>query len=272
MDYPEPACPLDPASVTGKPDSKPTGTAADIPALIARLDAYYGKEDYSSAESLLIEEKENVRSRGDWRSLLSILSEELGLYRKTMNEKEALRAVEESCALIEGHRMGRTVSGATVLLNAATTLKCFGKTADSEKIFEHVSRVYADNLDPSDYRFAGLYNNMALTFVDLGKFQQAEQYYHMALNVLERCENSQCDEAITWCNLAECYERQDSEDERISKCMEKAGDCLLSLDVRLDGYYTFAVSKCLPAFDRFGFFWYSAQLKKRLEQHNGISG
>ena len=271
MDHQEPACPFDTTAYTGVPDSAPTMTVEDIPALIARLDRLYAREDYPAAETLLKEAKERALAGNDWRSRLSIVSEELGLTRKMMKEPEALVAVREAKQLIEEHGMGRTVSGATVLLNAATTLKCFGRAEESEPLFEHVARVYADYLDRTDYRFAGLYNNMALTFTDLGKYEKAERYFGLALDTLEHCDNSLCDTAVTWVNLAECYDRQDSEDERISACMEQAGECLLSPEVPMDGYYAFTVGKCLPDFERFGFFYYTAQLKKRMEHINGLS-
>ncbi|MBO6014872.1 MAG: hypothetical protein J6P48_05320 [Oscillospiraceae bacterium] len=271
MDIQEPACPFDTSAYTGTPDSVPQGTAEDIPALIEELDRLYASEDYPAAEALLRKAKEKTVLGNDWRSRLSIVSEELGLTRKMMKEAEALAAIDEARKLIQEHGMGRTVSGATVLLNAATTLKCFGRAEESEPLFEHVARVYTDNLDCRDYRFAGLYNNMALTFEDLGRFGKAERCFALALDTLEYCDNSFCDKAVTWVNLAECYDRQDCEDERIAECMERAGECLLSPEVPLDGYYTFTVGKCLPAFERFGFFTYTAQLKKRMEEINGLS-
>ncbi len=271
MDIQEAACPFDISVHTGIPDRAPHETVEDIPALIEQLDCLYAREDYPAAEALLRKAKEKTLYGNDWRSRLSIVSEELGLTRKMMKEAEALAAVGEAKQLIEEHGMGRTVSGATVLLNAATTLNCFGRAAESEPLFEHVARVYADHLDHRDYRFAGLYNNMALTFEDLGRFGKAEYYFALALDTLEYCENSFCDKAVTWVNLAECYDRQNSDDERIAACMERAGECLLSSEVPLDGYYTFTAGKCLPAFERFGFFSYTAELKKRMEEINGLS-
>ena len=271
MDHQEPACPFDTSAYTGTPDSTLTLTAEAIPALIERLDRRYAREDYPAAESLLKEAKARTLTVNDWRSRLSIVSEELGLTRKMMKEPEALAAIDEAKQLIEDHDMGRTVSGATVLLNAATTLKCFVRAEESEPLFEHVARVYSDHLDCTDYRFAGLYNNMALTFADLGRYEKAERYFGLALDTLEHCDNSLCDTAVTWVNLAECYDRQDSEDERIVACMEQAGECLLSPEILVDGYYAFTVGKCLPAFERFGFFYYTAQLRKRMEHINGLS-
>ncbi len=271
MEYRDTDCPFDFAPLIGSPDCAPGRKVLDVPAIIRRLDELYAREDYPGAQALLKREKQQARLNDDWRSCLSLVSEELGLYRRTLQEKQAMDAVEEARSLIEEHRMGRTVSGATVLLNAATTLKCFGRIRESADLFRHVSAVYADNLDSRDYRFAGLYNNMALTLVDLEEYPQAERYFRLALKVLSRCENSLCDQAATWCNLAECYERQNDEDSRIAECMEEAGSCLLSPEAAPDGYFSFTAKKCLPVFDRTGFFWYAGQIRKKLEETDGVS-
>ena len=167
--------------------------------------------------------------------------------------------------------MGRTVSGATVLLNAATTMKCFGDAEGSVPLFEHVLTVYSENLDPGDYRFAGLYNNMALSYEDTGRYEKAESFFKMALDVLEKLEDTDNDIAVTWCNLAELYYSQNCEDERVSECMEKAGEILLEPELIHDGYFAYTVSKCIPLFDGLGFFYYASRLRKILEEMNGVS-
>ena len=195
-----------------------------------------------------------------------MLSELLGYHRRDGNREKAMAAVNGALDLIREHRMGSTVSGATVLLNAATTLKCFGRAAESLPIFEHVSRVYANHLDPTDYRFGGLYNNMALSYADVGRFDRAEQTFRLALGVIARCPNPDNEMAVTWCNLAELYDRQDPEDPRIETCMEKAWEHLNAPSLPRDGYHAFTISKCAPSFDYFGYFLYSKELKERAEK------
>ena len=208
---------------------------------------------------------QKARSQKDWRAELTILSELLGQVRRSLKEEKGIRTVNEVLTLLHNHTLGSTVSGATILLNAATTLKCFGRAEQSIPIFRHVSRVYADNLDPQDYRFAGLYNNMALSFSDVGDFLSAEKYFQLACTVLEKCPGTENDRAVTLCNQAECYDAQDPEDPQIGACLEKAWSNLNAPELKRDGYHAFTISKCAPTFDRLGYFLYASELRKRAE-------
>ena len=263
MDHNEFCCIFDASQYTGTPDSHPCPHAVDVPETIRALDALYAEGREREAESFLEGKLARARQGGDWRAELSMLSELLGQYRRSMNEEKGLAAVNEALALIREHRMGQTVSAATVMLNAATTLKCFHHAGESIPIFTHVARVYADHLDPSDYRFAGLYNNMALSYDETGDLPSAERFFKLALKVIEKTEHPGNDSAVTWCNLAEMYARRDPEDPRIDECMEKAWACLSDPKLPHDGYHAFTISKCAPTFDYFGYFLYAKQLRER---------
>ena len=265
MDYKEPFCCFDSSQYTGTPDSEPCPRSLNVQDLIRQLDGLYNAGQEQEAGAFLEHWRKEAQRIGDWRGELSLLSEMMGHYRRDRNEEKGLAAVLDGMELIRLHRMGRTVSGATVLLNAATTMKCFGKAEESLPVFRHVSRVYGDNLDPTDYRFGGLYNNMALSYEDVGDYRQAEQTFQMALRVIARCPNPDNELAVTWCNLAELYDKQDPEDPRINDCMEKAWEHLNEPSLPRDGYHAFTISKCAPSFDYFGYFLYSRELKKRAE-------
>ena len=266
MDYMEPRCCFDASQYTGVPDSAPTGETVPVPALIKELDALYNEGREPEAGVFLETWRWKARALGDWRGELSLLSELMGHYRRDKNREKGLRSVEDGLAIIREHRLGSTVSGATVLLNAATTMKCFGKAAESVPVFEHVCRVYADNLDPLDYRFGGLYNNMALSYADVADYEKAELCYKRAMKVIEHCVDPDNELAVTLCNMAEMYERMDPEDERIGQCMEAAWEHLNVPELPKDGYHAFTISKCAPSFDHFGYFLWSKILKERAEK------
>ena len=266
MDHDEFCCIFDTSQYTGAPDTAFCPSALDVPALIRETDGLNASGRERDARDLLEKSLAEARTHADWRSGLTVLSELLGQYRRTGEKDKGLRTVNEALALIRAHGLGRTVSGATVMLNAATTLKAFGHAKDSIPIFTHVARVYADNLDPADYRFAGLYNNMALSYDETGDIANAERCFHLALAVLEKLGRQENDRAVTWCNLAELYGRRDPEDERVGECLEKAWDCLNAPGLARDGYHAFTVSKCAPCFDYYGFFLYAKQLRERAEK------
>ena len=266
MDHNEFCCIFDASQYTGVPDGSPCPQAVDVPAAVRALDALYaaGREDEAGA--FLDERIAEARRGGDWRAELSLLSEQLGQVRRSMDGEKGLRAVHDALALIREHRMGQTVSGATVMLNAATTLKCFGRASESIPIFTHVARVYASHLDPADYRFAGLYNNMALSYDDIDDVESAERFFMLALKTIEQTVHPENDSAVTWCNLAEMYGKRDLEDERIGDCLEMAWDCLSAPDLPRDGYHAFTISKCAPTFDYYGYFLYAKELRERAEK------
>lgn len=266
MDHNEFCCVFDTSQYTGTPDTAPCPNVLSVPLLIQEVDELCGAGHEREARDLLESSLAKVRAHSDWRSELTVLSELLGQYRRTGEADKGLWAVRDALELVRVHHMGRTVSGATVLLNAATTLKAFGHAKDSIPIFTHVARVYADNLDPSDYRFAGLYNNMALSYDETGDVPNAERCFKLALAILEKLDRQENDCAVTWCNLAELYGRRDPEDERIGECLEKAWDCLNAPGLAHDGYHAFTISKCAPCFDYYGFFLYAKELRERAEK------
>lgn len=263
MDIFEPSCCFDTSAYTGTPDTAPTGETVDVPELISRLDALYDSGKEPEAGRFLESWREKAAAMGDWRGELSILSELMGHYRRSKEKEKGLRAVNDGLEIIKAHGMGSTVSGATVMLNAATTMKCFGEAKASVPVFEHVCRVYAAHLSPEDYRFGGLYNNMALSYADIGEYDKAEGHFRLAMGVIKRCKDPDNELAVTLCNMAEMYDRQDHEDERIARCMEQAWEHLNAPELPRDGYHAFTISKCAPSFDYFGYFLYAKELKER---------
>ncbi len=263
-------CCFDASEYTGLPDSEPCPGALDVPAIIRGLDALYARGREDEAQDYLERHLAEAREVGDWRAELSVTSELLGQYRRSMDRDKGLAAVERALTLVREHRMGRTVSGATVLLNAATTLGCFGEHESALPIFRHVSRVYAERLDPHDYRFAGLFNNMAQSHAALGETAQAEELFLSAIRIMEGLAGGENEIAVTLCSLAELYDAADPEDGRIAECLERAWACLDDPALAKDGYWAFMASKCVGAFDRLGFFLYAKELEERIRTiHEG---
>ena len=265
-DYTEPCCCFDASQYTGIPDACPVSDPVNVPEVIAGLDRLNNSGREAEGMAYLEQWLAVCRQKGDWRAELSVLSELLGQYRRRGEREKGIQAVNGTMELLRSHSMGSTVSGATILLNAATTMKCFSLARESIPVFRHVCRVYADHLDPLDYRFAGLYNNMALSCDDVGDVESAERYFMLALKTIEQTVHPENDSAVTWCNLAEMYGKRDLEDERIGDCLEMAWDCLSAPDLPRDGYHAFTISKCAPTFDYYGYFLYAKELRERAEK------
>ncbi len=238
----------------------------NIKEIISQLDSHFSRNDLISAEKLLEDSVSAARKENDWASELSLLSEQMGFYRRNNRRDKALSAVEEGIELIKAHRLENTVSGGTILLNAATTLKAFGNPEESIKVFEVAKKTLEEKLGADDFLLSGLYNNMALTLVDLKKYTDAEKYYNKALEILEKHNNGKNEQAVTYCNMAYLYYGENPEDERIDLVMKKAEAILDGKDLTKDGYYAFTASKCLSAFEFFGFFVFAEELKRRVKK------
>lgn len=265
QDYSEPICCFDASSYTGSPDSPPSFRAVDVYDVLKRSDSLRDAGDTAAAEALLVSARDTAAEAGDWSSEITMLSELAGLYRYMRLEDRALSVCSDIFGLLREHHLGHTVAGATVLLNAATTLTSYGRHSGALDVFAHVSRVYMDHLDPSDYRFASLFNNMAAAYKDSGEYQNAERCYNFALSSLNRDKGRENDIAVTLCNLADLYNSLDPEDGRVNACMERAWEYLNAPGLPRDAYHRFTISKCLSAFDSLGYFAYAKELRERLK-------
>ena len=263
-DYMDSCCCFDASEYQKAPDHSPCDHAVPVPQIIERLDGLFQKGMEEEAGEFLRDWRTRAHGMGDWRGELSLLSELMGYYRRTAESDAGLDACSRGMDIIKDHGLANTVSGATVLLNAATTMKAFGKAKESLPIFEHVCRVYQNNLAPDDYRYGGLYNNMALSYDDVGNYEKAEICFMQAMKTIKTCVQPEYELAVTCCNLAHMYDHQNPEDPRINEYMEQAWEYLNSKNIPRDGYYRFTVSKCLDAFRYFGFFLYVKELEGRI--------
>lgn len=246
--------------------TEPLGRIA-VARFMEKLDACYAKDDMDAAGRILDFWYREASALRDTHGELSVVSEMLGYYRKTGERERALWAVqraEELIALTEGQG---TVSGATVLLNAATTLKAFGEAERALPLYETAGEIYRASLDSSDARMGGYYNNYALALTDLGRYQEAEECYNKAIAVMEKTQDGMPDCASSYVNMAHLYETwYGPESDRIGPCMEKALALLTAGETKQDSYYAFVCTKCAPSFDYFGYFRAAAALKERAKK------
>ncbi len=175
---------------------------------------------------------------GDRKGELTVLSELMGHYRMSNDPARGLAVIADGIKLLDELQLGETVSGGTILINAATALHSFGKYDEAEKIYLQAYRAYTLNLPANDLRFAGLFNNMASVFAAKGDVSTAEAYYFEALEVLKDSGN-QPDYAVTLVNIAQL-----GNTEYFDRAMAVFDDPAL---IR-DGYYAHSCLKCVPAF------------------------
>lgn len=257
-DYEEPRCPLaKPSSVTPIPTGR----------VIEKLDEYYAKNDMDGAERHLQYWLATAEQGNDERGRLTVLNEQVGLYRKLMRP-EALTACKEALRLGEKLQSG-TITLGTTLINVATAYKAFGDAAGAMPLYERARKIYEKELPAGDARLGGLYNNMALAAMDLQDYSGAETLFRKALSVMEQVEDGKPEQAITYCNLADLTAaRQGMEDgeKEINACLETAMTLLDAPENRRDGSYAYVCEKCAPTFGYYGFFRYENELNRRTRE------
>ena len=253
FDYKEPSCPLSDGKKFYYPSADDPKGEIPVRRIIEKLDAFYAKNDTAGAGEFLCRwEKEAVELR-DKRGELSIVNELMGHYRKEGMRGEALDAAGRGEALVSELDLSDTVSGATVLLNAATVYKAFGMPEEAVRLYASASRVYRRDLGEFDIKLAGLCNNSALALCDLGRYDEAEELFAEAAAIMAAAPRGGCDEAATYVNMAHMYEtRYGREDARVDECMSAAWQILDSENTERDSYYAFVSSKCAPSYEHFG--------------------
>ncbi len=221
--------------------------------VIEKLDICFSTDDLTGAEALLDYWESEGHALGDERGLLSVLNEKIGLYRRCQKEEKGIAAVEEALALVDSLGLAGTFAGGTILLNAATTLKAFGRAKEALPLYRRAEAAYRESLAPDSYEWAALYNNMALTCEELADSERAEELYQKAIALLEKEGQHDGEIAVSYVNLAHLYDRSCPEDkDRVKGALSSAWEFLNSPRQPHDSNYAFICSKCAPSFTAFG--------------------
>ena len=233
--------------------------------IIGKLDSLFARNDMSGAGRLLEYWENEARALGDNKGLIEILNEEIGYYRRTKDKDRALNSVYEAFDLIKEMYEEENISAGTVFLNGATTLKAFGRLDESLPYYEKAGKIFEDLLSEDDYRMAAYYNNAAAAYEEAGKTEKAAGYYIKAIGILQKKGDSHADAAVSFVNLAHLYYRSDPTDGKIYECMDKAYDAIVSEAAVRDGELAFTISKCIDAFEFFGYFALEKELRLIME-------
>ena len=233
--------------------------------ILSKLDEYLNKNDYPSAERHLKFWLSEASQASDISTELLIQNELMGLYRKLGKKQEAFEALDTAINKISSYGIGNQVGAATTYLNAATVYKAFDLPNMSIPLFEKAKTIYESELEASDSRLAGLYNNMALALVDLKRFSEANKLYESAISILKSSDIDSLEIAITYLNMASAAEAEFGlldANETIDSYLKQAKE-LLEKCSKKNGYYAFVCEKCASVFGYYGYFLYENELKKR---------
>ena len=259
-DYEEPQCLL---------NMHPEVTPIPVSRIIEKLDSYLNRNDYGAAERHLCYWLSEAEAGSDMRGKLTVLNEQIGLYRKTGKKKECLEVITTALELSDSLGIENSATYGTTLVNAATGYKACGMAKEALPLYRRAKTVYEAVLDQNDGRLAGLYNNMALTLTELKEFREAEELFHQAMAILEKQKNGELEIAITCLNLADLVAAEsglEAGENEIEKLLLKAEELLDTESLPRDGYYAFVCEKCAPVFGYYGYFLTEQELVRRARE------
>lgn len=234
--------------------------------ILNKLDDLLSRNDYTGAENHLKHWLSEAELSNNRQIILLISNELMGLYRKLGKKDEALLFSARALNEINEMNISDNIGAATTYINAATVYKAFGMPKKSIPLFEKAKKTYELQLTVTDPRLGGLYNNMALAFVDLKNFSEAFALYEKALKVMENIPNGKPESAITYLNMASAAEAQkgiENAEKEISEYLDKATALLDESANDNSGNYAFVCEKCAPVFGYYGYFYYEKELKNR---------
>ena len=260
-DYMDPLCVL-----RGMPGEIASPQPIHLGRVMEKLRIYEDQNDWPAVEKHLIYWLAEAEANRDERGQLTLHNELMGFYRKQGNRDEALSHACLASELVEKLGMEDTVTAGTTWVNAGTVHEAFRDPVGGIAFFEKARENYERNLPETDERRGGLYNNMALALTSCGRYQEAQEMFRNALNVMEQQEHGEPEQAITLLNMADALEAELGPEEAAEfteEYLDRAAALLDAEDLPRNGYYAFVCEKCAPVFGHYGYFAEEAELMKR---------
>ncbi|MGN0549714.1 MAG: tetratricopeptide repeat protein [Acutalibacteraceae bacterium] len=224
----------------------------NITRFIDRLDACFNRNDMRAARECIEYWENEARQNNDDRGLLTVLNEAVGYYRRSKKKTKALKAMEESLSLVEKLGLSDSLSGATIYINAATTLSFFGRVQEGLELYEKAEACYQVNGGTQTYEYAALLNNKAATLNELKRYDEAETNWKNAIEILKKVGYHDGEIAISLVMLAHLtFDRDDTAYEQVEALLDEAWDYINSDNQPKDGNYAYVLRKCAPSFDYF---------------------
>ena len=228
----------------------------DMQKILEQVDRYFEENKGEEAENLMQQAAAQAVQEGDHSGLLQLLNELLGYYRETGQEENALTMAGQAIAQAERMGLQGTIPYATTLLNVASAYRVFGRLEESMGYYLQVQTLYHELLEPDSMFMAGLKNNMALLYQEMGDFAQAKRSLQEALSIVER-KDAAYETGVSCANLAStCIQLEELEEAR--------GYALRSMEVFrranvMDNHYAAAQSAMGAYFFRKGDFGQAAE-------------
>lgn len=165
------------------------------------LDCLFSNGDLEKVEPYFQENMEQAMKEQDISARISILNEMMGFYRETSQYDKARKTIQEVLELIDIAGLADSLPHATTLLNAGNALRAAGDLEQAMKDYSQVFALFEGRVPRMDFRYAELYNNVALLYQELGRYDMACQSLQNALEIVEQIPGKEFQQAVTLTNL-----------------------------------------------------------------------
>lgn len=224
----------------------------NIKRFITKLDSFFATDDLEGAKNHIEYWEKEAQNIGDDTGLVTILNEELGFYRRNGQKEAGLSAVERVIPLLEKVGNDNTLSGAAVMINAATTLKAFGNAERAIHLYARAEKVFVSNEKIDIFEYAALLNNKASALCDTKDYLNAQFCYQKAIEILNRLKKYDGEIAVSYVNLAHLIHDWKGDKKAVDDYLALAWDYINSDKQPHDANYAFILSKCAPSYRFFG--------------------
>lgn len=193
----------------------------NMDAFFEELDSYFEKNQVEKIDGFLTASLARAKEEDDYAAYISICNEMIGFYRSVSAFQKAYEAAEDVLLLMEELKLEDTEHFATTLLNAATAYSAAGDYAQALRLYRQAMQIYERLLQPEDYRWASLYNNMSIMLEKAGEDRESVESAKKALAIIEKQEGNEAQTATTLTNLAMAHFKL-SENEEAKRCLVRA--------------------------------------------------
>jgi tetratricopeptide (TPR) repeat protein len=221
----------------------------DVNQFFETLDGYFARQEIDKVDPFLVSSLQQAKEEEDYGAYISICNEMIGFYRSVSAFEKAYAAAEDVLLLMEELQLDHTEHFATTLLNTATAYRAAGDYAQALRYYRQALQIYDGLLQPDDYRYAGLYNNMSILLEKMEENEDAIDYAKKALSIIEKLEGGEMETATTLTNLALLYFKL-NDNSQAKELLERALTLYEQSSENTDAHYSGALAGLGEAYFR----------------------
>lgn len=173
----------------------------DINLFFQELDDLFDQGAMEQVEPCFQRYLNRAEQEQDIGARITILNEMMGFYRETSQYEKAKECIHTVLSLIDQAGLTDSMPHATTLLNSANALRAAGDLETAMKYYNQVFALFEGQVPQTDFRYAELYNNVALLYQELKRYDMASQCLLNALEIVRMTPGKEFQEAVTLANL-----------------------------------------------------------------------